>query len=117
MYVDINNNFMSLVRSLPIWPTLKDPETPDSEPSLKPASCGYLLPKNFRRYRNESEFYFDASENLDRRIFTELNVSIRSPFDYTFKDIEFPKESDYHYINFLKGILNDCRILQGLRNK
>src|SRR5581483_8228792 len=104
-YVDVDL-FSSLIRSLPIWPVLSDPFQQDAEPPLKSASCGHILPKYFKHYRTKNtRIYLAAKDDLDRRIFTDLNVPMRDIYSYTFEDVEFPNECDLHYLNFLNGIL------------
>ncbi|GBB98237.1 hypothetical protein RclHR1_03180002 [Rhizophagus clarus] len=108
-----------LVRSLPIWPVISDPLRQDLEPPLKPASCGYILPKNTKHYRTKknARIYLDAKEDLTRKILTGLDVQTQDVHEYTFEDVEFPNKSDYYYLDFLKDILDNYRIVQGLRDK
>jgi len=93
-------------------------DSSDSTTPLKPASCGYILPKNFHRYKtNDTNVFLDASNDFDRKILTNLNVRLRDIYSFTFEDVEFPKIWDcYYYFNFLKEILNNPRIVQNLRN-
>jgi hypothetical protein len=85
---------------------------------LKPASRGYILPKNFKRYRTkEDKFYLDAQENIDRRIFNDLDVPSRDIYSYTFEDVIFPNEYDYDYLKFLDGVLKYPNIALGLKDK
>jgi len=116
--VKSNCSIKSLIRLWPIWPTLPDVLQPEEETPLKPVSCGYTLPKNFKRYRTKkSKFYFEVQENIDRRIFNELNVPSRDLYSYTFEDVEFPEEYDHDYLKFLSDILNHPKIAQDLRDK
>jgi hypothetical protein len=107
------------VRSLPIWPIISDPLRSDPKLPLKPASGSYILPKNAKHYRTKknSKIYLDAKEDLTRRVLNGLNVQTQDVYSYTFEDVEFPSKSDYYYLDFLKDILDDFRIVQGLRDK
>ncbi|GBC09638.1 hypothetical protein RclHR1_00900024 [Rhizophagus clarus] len=119
--IDMKSNpeLKSLIRSLPIWPILKDPTQPDPNPALKSASCGYILPKNFRNYRTkrDSKIYLDASDDYARSSLQHLGVKQRDIYEYTFEDVEFPSEYDYHYVYFLNSVLGDSRIVNGLKDK
>ncbi|CAB4429236.1 unnamed protein product [Rhizophagus irregularis] len=108
-----------LIRSLPIWPIISDPLRPNFEPPLKPASCGYILPKKAKHYRTKknSKTYLDSKEDLTRRILNGLDVQTQDVYSYTFEDVEFPSKSDYYYLDFLKDIPDDYRIVQGLEDK
>ncbi|CAI2168403.1 20444_t:CDS:2 [Funneliformis geosporum] len=112
-------NFKSIARFFPIWEVLSNPLVGNSEPlPLKPASCGYILERKIKQYQiKTSKIYFDALNDLDRSILIQLNVPKRTIYEYTFEDVEFPREYDRHYLDFLKDILKDNRIVQNLRNK
>lgn len=116
-----NPDLMSLVRSLPIWRTLSDPLNQEIEPPLKAASHGHILPRRMAHYRTrDSRIFLDASVDITRRVLTELNVPLRDIHSYTFEDVEFPTptdECDTYYRNFLKSILNNNGIVQGLRTR
>jgi hypothetical protein len=117
-----NPDLKSLVRSLPIWKTLSDPLNQDVDPPLKAALHGHILPKKIAHYRTrDSKIFLDASDEVTRRVLTELDVPLRDLYSYTFEDIEFPTvECDYYYLHFLKGVLNNSGIngiVHGLRNK
>src|SRR2546423_10913597 len=111
MEIDDNPDLKTLIRLLPIWPTLSDPLQPDAKPTLKPAICGYTLPRDLKPYRTKnSKIYLDAKDDIYRRVFAELDVPERDLYKYTFEDVEFPSEYDYHYLNFLNSILKDGKI-------
>jgi hypothetical protein len=120
-YVDVNSNpdLKLLIRSMPIWPILSDPIQPDSKPALKSASCGYILPRDFKHYRTkkDSKIYLEASNDTFRNILISLGVQNRDIYSYTFEDVELPSEYDYHYIHFLRCILGDSKIVNGLKDK
>ncbi|CAI2192587.1 9598_t:CDS:2, partial [Funneliformis geosporum] len=112
-------NFKSLVCYFPIWKVLSNPldENSKSVP-LKPATCGYILERNIKQYQiKTSNIYLDALGRLNRLILTELNVPKRTIYEYTFEDVEFPKEYDSSYLDFLKDILKDNRIVQNLKDR
>ncbi|GES84821.1 sacsin-like [Rhizophagus clarus] len=117
-----NPDLRSLVRSLPIWRTLSDPLNQESDPPLKAALHGHILPKKIPHYRTrESRIFLEASNDTTRRVLCELEVPLRDVYSYTFEDVEFPTiECDYYYLNFLKSILGNSTIngvLQGLKQK
>jgi hypothetical protein len=115
---DDNPELKTLICSLPIWPSIPDPTQPDVESPLRSASCGNILPKNFKPYRtNNNKVYLEFKDDLDLRIFTDIGVPTRDIYSYTFEDVEFPTECNNHYLIFLKSILKDSRIVQGLRTK
>ena len=90
---------MSMIRLLPIWITLSNPLEHNPTPPLKSASSGYILPKGCHHYRtNNSKIFLAVSDDHDRKIFTDLNVSVRDFYSYIFEDVEFPSEYDDHYI-------------------
>jgi hypothetical protein len=119
MEIDDDPDLKTLIRSLPIWPTLSDPLQPNfTKPPLKPALLGYTLPRELKPYRTKnSKVYLDAKDEFYRRIFDELDVPERDLYKYTFEDVEFPNECDYYYLIFLNSILKDYRIIQGLKHK
>ncbi|CAG8469336.1 5658_t:CDS:10 [Funneliformis caledonium] len=121
----LDPSFKSLLRSLPIWSTISHPERSisdsynplDEDPKklLKPASCGYILTNSFHQHRIKTRSIFlDASNNNSRQILTDLNVPTRDIYVYTFEDVEFPKKYDSCYLDFLKDILKDIQIIQGV---
>ncbi|CAG8580151.1 6235_t:CDS:10 [Funneliformis mosseae] len=118
-------SFKSLLRSHPIWLTISRPECSitdsynpldeDRKKLLKPASCGYILTNSFHQHRIKTRSIFlDASNNNSCQILTVLNVPTRDIYVYTFEDVEFPKEYDSCYLDFLKDILKYIQIIQGL---
>ncbi|CAG8687239.1 6470_t:CDS:2 [Funneliformis caledonium] len=124
----LDPSFKSPLRSLPIWSTISHPERSisdsynplDEDPKklLKPASCGYILTNSFHQHRIKTRSIFlDASNNNSCQILTDLNVPTRDIYVYTFEDVEFPKEYDSCYLDFLKDILKDIQIIQGLKYK
>ncbi|CAG8580132.1 6234_t:CDS:2 [Funneliformis mosseae] len=117
--IEANPNFKSLVRFFPIWKVLLNPLDGNSEPvPLKPATCGFILENNIKQYQiNTSKIYLDATDENDRFILTQLNVPMRTIFEYTFEDVEFPREYNSCYLEFLKDILNDYRIVRNLNDK
>ncbi|CAG8733670.1 uncharacterized protein OCT59_011814 [Rhizophagus irregularis] len=118
--LDIKSNpdLKLLIRSLPIWPTLSDPIQPDSKPALKPISCGYILPNKFQHYRTkkDSKIYLYAADDV-RKCLIKLDVQERDVYSYTFEDVEFPNEYDYHYVNFLNSILDYGKVVKDLKDK
>ncbi|CAG8554907.1 5415_t:CDS:2 [Funneliformis mosseae] len=113
-----NQNFKSLVRLFPIWKVCTNPLDVNTKVPLKPASCGYFLESSINRYQIKTpKIYLNPIDNLDRRILKELDVPMRTIFDYTFEDVEFPKEIDNHYLTYLKDILKKNDIVQNLKDK
>ncbi|CAI2189776.1 11810_t:CDS:2, partial [Funneliformis geosporum] len=119
MGIKYDPNLKPLVRSLPIWSMLSNLSNSDSNRQLlKPASGAYILPESFHQYRiRTSSIFLDAKEKIVRRILTDLGVPTRTMYEYTFEDVEFPRNYDSDYLEFLKDILKDKQIVQNLKDK
>nr|CAG8562400.1 5064_t:CDS:2 [Entrophospora candida] len=76
-----DHELKSMIRSLPIWPTRRNPASPNLKQSL-------------------------LSDNLDCKILRNLDVPVRGIQSYTFEDVEFPEESDESYVDFLDSVLS-----------
>ncbi|CAI2191062.1 13276_t:CDS:2, partial [Funneliformis geosporum] len=124
--IRFNPSLKTLVRSLPIWESLSNPvrslsipfDTDSNRKLLKPASCGYILKEYISHCRiKTSKIYLNAYDDINSKILNELDVPERTTFEYTFEDVDFPKEYDTGYLHFLKDILNYNQIVQNLKDK
>ncbi|CAI2168759.1 8749_t:CDS:2 [Funneliformis geosporum] len=113
----VNPNFKSFARFFPIWRVLTNPLETNSVNVLASASSGYILESNISIYQiKTSKIYLDAYESYDRRILNELNVRKRTTYEYTFEDVEFPKEYNNTYLEYLRCILKDKQVVKNLGN-
>ncbi|CAG8750263.1 15921_t:CDS:2, partial [Funneliformis mosseae] len=110
-----SDELKSLVRLFPIWENYSNS---DSEKLLKPASCGFLLHHKIRWYKTRTSIhFFKYSPEYNLPTFLGLDVSYRDTYSYTFEDVEFPRECNDSYVNFLHSVLVDNRVVQGLRDR